>query len=374
MLTEAEEPQSKKRKSGDEITQEDYELEEVDHGDVIFEGDDNASQGEEDVELDIPDEVEVRKQEDVSPPTRIEPPRGGPDSTSSTVATFTGSEFMDMFREEAVTKSVRNIFLTYWRIEISNCPILQEFTREMETVTTGLGELKRLLTALVSFQTGQSDLGELAAASGNTVPEAAMKIRLPQNVQRATRSASSEPDPMFNDAEARLYALFPINHYTEPMAWLLTQAPVQRFLECMTIRKCYLGTSLPGKPDFEVVLYKFFKYVCSTRLRAHLGKSTGGAGSGGQNLDFGRFPLPKAIEDIANERLPHLHKVKVPGQRSSADFFKDKAGAAKRNNLIGSAYVSQKSKSVQEVAQRLYWERMQFFEMHEVFNIFSLLT
>ncbi len=235
----------------------------------------------------------------------------------------------------------------------------------MDKLREGLGNLKELMIAIVKFQTGQIDAHQLAAAAGTDPPRASLVLRA--NTPGARSQASSEPDPFYNSAEANVMRIFPINVYTEAVDWMLQQTVVQNFVYHEMLRRQYVG--LPTtKPDFEIVLFKLIKYTLSIRLQCHLGKMSTKTRAGGKNLDVGRFPMPAVMKAIAEGKVSKLHKVKIEGQRSTADFFLEKTGNAKRTFLIGSDQVA-KAPSVQALAQWLYWERMDFVRQHMVSDL-----
>ncbi len=173
--------------------------------------------------------------------------------------------------------------------------------------------------------------------------------------------SSHEPDPSYNEYETRLKKLFPINVYSRTMNWLLQQKPVQTFLQYEIMRRAYSGYPTT-KPDLEHVMSKYFDYMLSNRLQSHLGKAVEGTSP---LFHFGRFPLPKVILDIAKKELKGLSKQPAPGMKTEIDYFKDWTTTAKRNFLNNNQWVLD-ADSLEQMAQRLMWERMDFFTKHKV--------
>ncbi len=183
-------------------------------------------------------------------------------------------------------------------------------------------------------------------------------LKMPKHV--ATASTSSEEPPEVYEAETRLMSLFPVNVYTPAMDWLLRQDIVHKYLFYVVMKRCYNG--LPtSKPDFKTVIGSFFDYAISTRLACHLGKSTGRA----SGLQFGRFPMPQPFVDIAERNLASLHRLRVPGESDVSGLYVHRCNALKRNALMSAAYLTN-SNTIQEMAQRLYWERRDFYNHHRV--------
>ncbi len=239
----------------------------------------------------------------------------------------------------------------------------------MDDITTRLTSLKDVCDGLAQFRAGAIDAEQLASVAGVPPP----RERIPQDRQRATSylsyrsAASSEPGPAYNEAESRLRSCFPIVVYTEAMDWLLRQEMVKKYLRFETIRLCYTG--LPkSKSDWETVASKFFDFVVSIRMQCHLGKATNKPGSG-PAMDFGRFPLPQPIIDVATERLGSLHRVKIDGDSTYAQLFKGKCVGYKRTQLLASPHMID-AESIQLMAQRFFWERIDFFRLNKVSRLF----
>ncbi len=257
----------------------------------------------------------------------------------------------------------------------------------MSGILRQLQTLNGLCHSIVDFQTGQINAQQLAqaanaATSGNatttgdastaqtgatasgsdkTVTPSSSNTRtlkMPKHI--STASTSSEEPPNVHESESLLITLFPINEYTPAMDWLLRQDPVQKYLFYEMMRRLYNGNPT-SKPFFKTVVADFFDYVISDRLACHLGKSTGTV----QGLQFGRFPMPRTLVNIVERNLVSLHRQPIPGEKDCSALFVNKCNGAKRQHLMNSVYL-QSATSQQEMAQRLLWERKDFYNHHRV--------
>ena len=177
--------------------------------------------------------------------------------------------------------------------------------------------------------------------------------------QRATREDTPQ---MYNDTETMLQRFFPINTYTPAMDWLIQQKPVRTFLYYETMRVAY-RTHPPFKPDTEYVLGKFMDYLMTKRLQSHFSKATGTK----KKQDYARVPLPQIVVDMANNEFLNLGKRKIPGSKDNAEFFKDRCNSARRIHVLNAANVLESS-CVEEMAHKLFTERVDFVSKHEVRN------
>ncbi len=216
--------------------------------------------------------------------------------------------------------------------------LFQDFQTEMDKLRKGLTDLNALVKDVILPLKAQ--LEEAKAA----------------NKQR-TRDETPE---MYNEYETQLYCYFPINIYTPAMNWLLKRPIVRRFLQYETIRTVYRNHPL-FKPDAEFVFGKFLDYLMTRRLQSHWCKSTGS----GRSQDYGRAPMAGIVVDIAEKELVDVGKRRVPGSKDVSEFVKDKCNSARRHQVLGAQYVKD-SKSVQEMAFRIYSERVDFISKHEV--------
>ena len=231
-----------------------------------------------------------------------------------------------------------------------------------------LENFRELVQAIHDFNTGKATVHDLAAITYRDDPNKqhlrdprSKTLKLPRYSNRSSVSASSsEPPPSVSAVEARLYTLFPIPVYTKAIDWLLKKEPVKKYIKYEVIKKIFTDAP-PSKPDWESVMSIYLDWVLSVRLQAHLGKANGNAAK----LHFGRFPMPDTIITIANENISSLHRERVPGDKDYATYFRTKCNGVRRNHLMGSPYVSS-SESVQEMAQKLLWERYDFYIKHKV--------
>ncbi len=244
-----------------------------------------------------------------------------------------------------------------------------------------LQNLNGLCQKIVDFQSGKISVEELAAAgetatttdpgpstsagtSAGGSRTATLRVRMPKH--SPTASTSSDEPPFVHEAESKLLGLFPINVYTPAMDWLLQQTIVKKFLYFEVLKKVY--SDLPStKPDIKIVISEFYDYTISPRLGAHLGKSTGKAAG----LQFGRFPFPATLVNIAERNLASLHRERLPTTDDVSGLLRNRTNAAKRNYLTTSKYLND-SESMQVMAQRLYWERMDFYNHHRVSSCVSI--
>ncbi len=179
---------------------------------------------------------------------------------------------------------------------------------------------------------------------------------------KAKQQSTREGTPhMYNDTETLVQRYFPINTYTPEMDWFIQQKPVRTFLYYETMRVAY-RTHPPFKPDAEFVMGKFMDALMSKRLQTHFSKATG---TKKKNQDYGRVPLPAVVVDIANVELLNLGKQRIPGSKETAEFLKDRCNSARRIHVINSSTVLE-SKCIEEMAHKLFTERIDFVNKHEV--------
>ncbi len=233
----------------------------------------------------------------------------------------------------------------------------------MGTITGQMNELKATLQSLVDFQTGKitgQQFVQAQAARGSTVAASVLSgARMPKYISSASNS-SEDIHHMVNDIESKLIGVFPINVWTKATNWLLKQDIVQRFLEYRVMAKAY--SDIPReKPTWTYVMGVYYDIVISHRLMAHTGKSTAKLSS----LSFGRFPLPQVIVDIADNVMIKLHTDRVPGDNDNSTFFKNRNNGLRRTYLTNNNYATG-APTMQLMAQRIYWERMDFYNKHKV--------
>ncbi len=240
--------------------------------------------------------------------------------------------------------------------------MLQKIQDTMADLLTRFEGLNELAHAIHDFQQGNATVQDLANVTYRDPRE--RRVKLPRYSTASGVSASSdEPAPGYHFSEAALMRFFPIPVYTEAINWLLKRPIVKKFFYfhiCKLVYTCAPST----KADWETVMSTFMDYVVTKRLQCHMGKAKA-TGSSASKLQFGRFPLPQPLLKIADECLVTLHKVKVEGERDNADFFNHHCGSSKKTHLLASKYVTN-SNSVQEMAQKLIWERFDFFLDHRV--------
>ncbi len=274
--------------------------------------------------------------------------------------------------EGTINQDVSNVLVLY---QCGNAHDIRGFLfQQLQTclsdILQQLNNLNGLCQNIVAFQSGRIDANELAAATGVRPPDTSAtssrgatsgtqgRLRMPKYTP-STSTSSDEP-PHVHEAESKLMRYFPINVFTPAMKWLLQQKPVRKYLYIEVMRRCYKGTPT-NKPEPRIVYGEFYDYVISDRLGAHLGKSTGAPAG----LQFGRFPFPQQLVDIAERNLASLHRDLLPLDTDASGVFVHRCNAAKRNYLMTSKYLNG-AESMQLMAQRLYWERLDFYNHHKV--------
>ncbi len=249
---------------------------------------------------------------------------------------------------------------------------LQDFQKEMNDLKEQLLSFRELVQAISDFNTGKATAADLAAITYRDRQDVGQRdidprsktLKLPRYSQRSTVSASSsEPVPVYSGVESTLYNIFPINVYTKAVDWLLHKEPVKKYIFYQVMARIYT-IAPPSKPDWETVMTEYLDYILSIRMQAHMGKAGGNA----NKLHFGRFPLPDAVMTIAKENISSLHRDRVPGDKDYATFFRTKCNGIKRNHLLNAAYVV-KSESKQEMAQKLLWEKYDFYTQNKVTSL-----
>ncbi len=231
----------------------------------------------------------------------------------------------------------------------------------MEDLKQRFGEFRELLQTMVDFKAGRASAEEMAAVTYRDRDPRSKTLKLPRYSQRSTVSASSsEPPPTVTGVEAVLYTLFPIPVYTRAIDWLLKKEPVKKYIYYQVLKKLYTDP-LPSKPDWETVMTEYLDFMLTFRVQSHLGKAGGNAAK----LHFSRFPLPDIVLQIAVDNISSMHRERVPGDKDYASFFRDKCNGIKRNHLYASPWVVASS-SKQEMAQKLLWEKYDFYIRHRV--------
>ncbi len=231
----------------------------------------------------------------------------------------------------------------------------------MGELLKGMQDLNELVTTLQRFKEGNADVHELASVTYRDPRN--KRLKLPRYSQASGVSASSdEPPPDYSPVESQMLTLFPINIYTPAIDWLLKREAVKKFLFFQVVRRVY--PDVTSKPDWETVMQSFIDFVCSTRLQIHMGKAKA-AGRSSSKLHFGRFPMPQTFIRIADENMVTLHKVRVDGEKDNATYFRDKCGTLRKTHLLAAKYIVE-SESIQEMAQKLMWERIDFYLEHRV--------
>ncbi len=166
--------------------------------------------------------------------------------------------------------------------------------------------------------------------------------------------------PMYNEAEADVIALFPINIYTEAIDWLLKQRVVQNLIYFDVMRVVYRNHPV-FKPEAEIVTSHYMDYIMSTRLMTHLAKST----TKNRKLDFSRVPCPAVFVDIVDNNMVDLGKRRVPGAKDNSAFMQHRCNSVRRTHLLNSDYVKS-SPSMQQMAHSILAERVDFVAKNEV--------
>ncbi len=225
----------------------------------------------------------------------------------------------------------------------------------------GLTSIKEMLEALVAVKEGG---GESAMDKLNKIlSQKSQKKDTPTLTLRTEPSQASgggPDDPPVSYNESRVLALFPINKYTKAINWLLKQESVRELIKNQMMYKIYAEPRL-FKPDSEFVVKKYLDFLLSSRVQTHMGKATGG----GRNLDFSRCPLPMPVLNIADEKLGRLSKNRPPGARDNAEFLKSRCNDARTLKVHNSEWILESS-CQEEMAIRIFFERIDFYENHMV--------
>ncbi len=238
------------------------------------------------------------------------------------------------------------------------CISLQQLGNQFTDLLSGLSNLQNLLATLSKVRQGKAPPQELFQLLGQEPPQPGTKST------RASAASDDPSEPGITEAETELLSLFPINVYTKEIHWLLQRPMVRKFLKYETMKAVYSG--LPTfKADMETVVNKFLEYTLSQRLLAHLSKASSQAAATGGKRHFGRFPLPGAVREIAEEELKGLWKKRAPGEKNVVDTMLNYCTTARRNQLLTNTYILEGS-CLEEVALRYYWERMDFYQRHKV--------
>ncbi len=237
----------------------------------------------------------------------------------------------------------------------------------MEEMRRGIGSIQDLLRAMLTVKEGATNddiehLRKLIHDDRDAKSEDTLTLRRGQS---KTAGPSSEP-PEVSYQEEQVLKHFPINKYTKPMHWLLKQKPIRQLIYIKVLKEVYEDNT-QFKPDSEFVMKRFLKVLLSDRLQGHFGKATGG----GRNLDFSRCPLPMPILAIANEKLGPLHKLKIPGSKDNAEILKERCNDARRVKVLKSDYILG-STSQEEMAIRIFLERIDFYDNHQVKSPFLM--
>ncbi len=359
---------SKKRKRSQEQEQE------LDPGDNF----DDMPPLEDPEEHSVPANVQEQSQEQPTseqPPSQtrsIDPsdwfPALSRSGASAATSTMTQAETLTDIQQRVIhveeNQSVRAFVQYFWvclglfaimSILKNDCNLssfFQNLNDRMSDLVEQMVAVRDLVQGLKDFREGRSTIEELSQASA----------RLDRARGRDTASTiSDEPERSYNSTENKLLKLLPINRYTRAIDWLLQQKVVRDFIRYETMSRIYKGF-ITFKPEMDDVLTTYFDMVVSVRLQAHMGKAVSGRSP---LFHFGRFPLPQPLLKIAMEDLNKLSRIRAPGMRDEADFFKSKCITAKRTHINSNKYLVD-AESKEEVALRLWWERLDFYRKHKV--------
>ncbi len=242
---------------------------------------------------------------------------------------------------------------------------LQEFNKFCEDVLQKLGQLKATCEEAIE---AKKALDALAAAQA-AQPAAAQPATAQAEAVDPSLDDSPVPEREVNAAELKLGAYFPINSYTKDVKWLLEQPIVQEYLEHKVMAELYKGYP-KVKASPEDTVYAFMDEVFTERFQCHCGMPN----SNVSNYQFGRFPFPSLVFDIFQRRIMKLGRPTAEGARSHADIIKDKCYTDHRMKITTGSYVKS-AESLEEMAFRLYWERIQFYENgHQVIDANSSVS
>ncbi len=228
------------------------------------------------------------------------------------------------------------------------------------------------MTRFEKFEETMRNLVELKAAAGISSSESA----LPSSQPSASASQTPAIDPGtvprnvgINSVENELATYFPINVFTKDLLWLLEQSIVQEFLRLQVMRDLYGGTNPPrSKAPPTEAIYVFLDYVFSARFQSHIGNPM----SRRAKYDFGRMACPKIVYRILIDKVMSLAAPIAEGLRNPGEIIKDKCSGIHTKQVIGGKHI-QSCESVEEVAYNLYWERYDFFCLHQVTSLHCFL-
>lgn len=205
----------------------------------------------------------------------------------------------------------------------------------------------------------------LAGEHGQTILRLIAEGKLESVGRQADAPESSQASTnvdivMLTEPEHELLKIFPINTYTREVGWLLVQKPVQEFIRYAVMKQLY-GNAPTHRPDPEIVTYRFCDFVFSKRFLAHCAKPTGQ----GRRRDHGRCKFPLIVYNILMANVANLGNAPLPGLRLHDEIVKDKCNTLVKNNIKASPYVLGSS-SIEQMAHRLFHERVTFYENHKV--------